>query len=374
MLIASIQNKATKKDKDMSDISQDNKNKIPEAEAQEMMRSLLHKEGTWVEWGQICHKLQKAGYSSQQIFEDTGFQNSQQNMVIVASQVYDNLVQHGVAPEVLEYYQGPRSDVLHEFRLLNQKQRVEASLLAYDKRLNIDGAHIVTKAMRDVSRMSQLPESFTNHPGDWVAYLSWKRAQSQKDLQQRSRLIAQGLKFAHSASARSAIEKLLSDFSVVKAVSEPLLPLYRLETEDELPRIVPLAGSYPLSSQEIATVNEVENQQPFGNITAKDGSYVPIPGWQVVLKAQDPIAYFCSSDRLPKSLSGRVEEVLIMLDRANTTWDVNSYFVVEIDGKLEVHWFETEPTEKIVGQLALILRPKKILDEGNLTQPWQMDD
>ena len=358
----------------MSSIPQDSKDKISEAEAQEMLRSLLHKEGTWVEWGQTCQKLQKAGYSTQQIFEDTGFQNSQQNMVIVASQVYNNLVRDGVAPEVLEYFKGPRSDVLHEFRLLNQEQRVEAANLAYEKQLNIDGAHLVTKAMRDVSRISQLPESFTNHPGDWVAYLSWKRAQSQKDLQQRSRLIAQGLKFAHSASAREAIEKLLSDFNIVKAVSEPLLPLYRLETEDELPRIVPLAGSYPLSSHEIAKVNQIKNQQPFGNITSKDGSYVPVPGWQVALKAKDPIAYFCSSDRLPKSLSGRVEEVLIMLDRANTTWNVNSYFVVETDGKLEIHWFETEPTEKIVGQLVLILRPKRILDEGNLTQPWQMDD
>ena len=358
----------------MNDTPQDNKDKISEAEAKEMMRSLLHKEGNWVTWGQTCHKLQKAGYSSQQIFEDTGFQNSQQNLVIVASQVYENLVRDGVAPEVLEYFQGPRSDVLHEFRLLNQTQRVDAANLAYDKRLDIDGAHLVTKAMRDVSRISQLPESFTNHPGDWVAYLSWKRAQSQKDLQQRARLIAQGLKFAHSASAREAIEKLLSDFNVVKSASEPLLPLYRLETEDELPRIVPLAGTYPVGSQDIAGVRQVEVQQPFGNIIAKDGAYVPVPGWQVVLKAQDPITYFCQSDRLPKSLSGKVEKVLVMLDRANTAWNVNSYFVVEIDGKLEIKWFENEPAAKIVGQLVLILRPKKILDEGNLTQPWQMDD
>ena len=358
----------------MSSIPQDSKDQISEAEAQELMRSLLHKEGTWVEWGQVCQKLQKAGYSTQQIFETTGFQNSQQNLVIVASQVFGNLVANGVAPEILEYFKGPRSDVLHEFRFLNQTQRVEAALLAYNKRLDIDGAHLVTKAIKDVSRMSQLPEAFTDCPGDWVAYLSWKRAKSQKDLQQRSRLIAQGLKFADSQSAREAIEKLLSDFSIAKAVSEPLLPLYRLEIEEALPRIVPLAGKYPLSREQIAAVQQVEIQQPFGNIDASGGSYVPIPGWQVVLKAQDPVAYLCKSDRLPKSLSGRVEEVLIVLDRANTTWDVNSYFVVEIDGNLEIRWFETQPTESIVGQLVLVLRPKKILDENNIIEPWQMDD
>jgi hypothetical protein len=355
-------------------MSQDSQVKMSEAEAQELMRSLLHKEGSWVEWGQGCQQLQKAGYSTQRIFEDTGFQNSQQNLVIVASQVFDNLVKAEVAPEVLDYFKGPRSDVLYEFRVLNQQQRVDASLLAYDKRIDIDGAILISKAIKDVSRMSQLPEAFTNHPGDWVAYLAWKRAKAQKDLQQRSRLIAQGLKFAHSSTAREAIEKLLSDFTVINSVSEPLLPLYRLELEEELPRIVPLAGSYPLGSQAISTVEQVEIQKSFSQIKAKGGAYVPIPGWQVVLKAEDPVGYLCPSNLLPKYLGGNVEEVLVILDRANRAWDVNSYFVVEIEDKLELRWFETAPEEPIIGQLVLILRPKKILDESNITQPWQMDD
>lgn len=358
----------------MNDQPQNSQVQISETEAQELMRSLLHKEGSWVEWGQICQKLQKAGYSTQRIFEDTGFQNSQQNLVIVAAQVYDNLVQADLAPEVLDYFKGPRSDVLYEFRVLSQAQRVDASLLAYDKRINIDGALLVSKAIKDVSRMSQLPEAFTNHPGDWVAYLSWKRAKGQKDLQQRSRLIAQGLKFAHSSSAREAIEKLLSDFTVVKTVSEPLLPLYRLELEEELPRIVPLAGSYPLTGKDIAAIEPVEIQQPFSQIKASSGAYIPIPGWQVVLKAEDPVGYLCPSDILPKYLGGNVEEVLVILDRANKIWDNKSYFVLEIENKLELRWSETEPESPIIGQLVMILRPKKILDEGNLTQPWQMDD
>lgn len=358
----------------MSNAPQNSQTPISEAEAKALMRSLLHKEGSWVEWGQNCQKLQKAGYSSQKIFEDTGFQNSQQNLIIVAAQVFDNLVGANVASEVLTYFKGPRSDVLYEFRVLNQQQRVAAALLAYDKRIDVDGAHLVARAIKDVSRMSQLPEAFTNHPGDWVAYLSWKRAKGQKDLQQRSRLIAQGLKFAHSATAREAVEKLLSDFSVVTSATEPLLPLYRLEQEEELPRIVPLAGSYPLNSQTIAAANKVAIEQPFGQIEVGSGTYVPIPGWQVVLKAKDPVGYLCPSDRLPKQLGGKVEEVLIIIDRANRDWDINSYFVVEIENNLELRWFESEPAEPIVGQLVLILRPKKILDEGNIIEPWQMDD
>jgi len=355
-------------------MSQDSQVQMSETEAQELMRSLLHKENTWVEWGQGCQKLQKAGYSTQRIFEDTGFQNSQQNLVIVAAQVFNNLVSANVEPEVLDYFRGPRSDVLYEFRVLNQQERVNAGLLAYDKKINIDGAALVAKAIKDVSRMSQLPEAFTNHPGDWVAYLSWKRAKSQKDLQQRSRLIAQGLKFAYSPTAREAIEQLLSDFSVINSASEPLLPLYRLELEEELPRIVPLVGSYPMSSQELSAVKQIEIQEPFSHIKADGGAYVPIPGWYVVLKAIDPVGYLCPSNLLPKYLGGKVEEVLVIVDRAKKTWDVNSYSVVEIEGKVEIRWSDSQPEDPIIGQLALILRPKKIFDEGNLTQPWQMDD
>ena len=207
-----------------------------------------------------------------------------------------------------------------------------------------------------------------------MAYMSWKRARRKKDLQERSRLIAQGLKFAHSQTAREALEQLLSDFSVVKSVTAPILPLYRLELEEELPRIVPLAGSYPLSRQEIEAVEKVKIQQPFSSINVERGTFVPIPGWQAVLKADAPVAYLCPSDRLPRSMAGKVEEVLIIVDRSSREWDVNSYFVVEIEGKAEVRWLENPTDAPIVGQLVLILRPKKILDENNIIEPWQMDD
>lgn len=360
----------------MNNSPQNQQEQLDETTVQELMRSLLHKEGTWIEWGKNCQILQKAGYSPSQIFEETGFQASQQNLIIVAAQVYDTLVKSGVEKKILEYFQGPKSDILYEFRVLNQQQRVAASLLAYDKQLDVDEAHQIAKIIQDVSRLSQLPEAFTNHPGDWVAYMSWKRARQKKDLQERSRLIAKGLKFAHSPTARIEIEKLLSDFTVVSTATAPLLPLYRLELEEELPRIVPLVGSYPLTRQVIEAANSVKINEPFANIQVSEGTFVPVPGWQAVLKASDPVSYLCPSDRLPKSLTGRVEQVLVIIDRASREWDLNSYFLVEVDGNVELQWLETAPnnSDLIVAQLVLVLRPKRILDENNLIEPWQMDD
>lgn len=354
---------------------QESTTKLSQAEAQELMRSLLHKEGSWADWGKACLQLQKSGYSTSEIFEATGFQASQQNLVIVAAQVYGSIAEANLDKEVLAYYRGPRSDVLHEFRILNQEQRAAAAQLAYDKKLDVDGAHQVAKAVKDFSRLSQLPPGFTSHPGDAVAYGCWKNARRKKDLQDRSRLIAQGLKFAHSQTARESIEKLLSDFTVTVAHTAPLLPIYRLESENELPYIIPLAGTFPLTRQTLEAVTQVTREEPFGNIkVTAGGSFVPVPGWQAILKASDPVGIFWSSDRLPASISGKVEQVLVIIDRAIKTWDVNSYFLVEIDNKLELQWFEEIPNLDIIGQLVLIMRPKRILDENNILEPWQMDD
>lgn len=354
---------------------QESQTNLSTEEAQELMRSLLHKEGSWVDWGKVCQQLQKAGYSAQKIFEETGFQASQQNLVIVASQVYNSISQADLAEEVLKYFQGPRSDVLHEFRILNQSQRVAAAQLAYEKKLDVDGAHQVARAVKDFSRLSQLPPGFTKHPGDAVAYLCWKNARQKKDLQARSRLIAQGLKFAHSQTAREKIETLLSDFTVIPTSTAPLLPIYRLESENELPYIVPLAGSFPLTRPQIEAVAQITREEPFGNIKIKgDAAVVPLPGWQAILKATDPVGFFERSDRLPASVSGKTEQVLVIIDRAIQEWNVNSYFLVETEDKLELQWFEEAPELNIIGQLVLIMRPKKILDENNITEPWQMDD
>lgn len=349
--------------------------KLSDVEIQEKMRSLLHKEGTWIDWGKTCQELQKAGCKAADIFEGTGFQASQQNLVIVAAQVYDNVAAGGVEESVLRYFQGPKSDVLYEFRILNQQQRVSAAKLACDKQCDIDEAHEIAKTIKEVSLLSQLPGGFTNHPGDMVAYLCWKRARQKKDLQQRSRLIAKGLKFAASESARKAIEKLLSDFTVDSSKTAPILPVYRLELEEELPRIIPLITTSPLTSKDIEGVSAIEIQEPFRSINLTvPGSFVPVPGWQLVLKAVDPIAFTTTSDRLPKYLSGNVEPVLVIIDRAAKKWDINGYFLVESTPEPELQWFENPPESQILGQLVLVMRPKKIIDEGNITQPWQMDD
>jgi hypothetical protein len=66
--------------------------------------------------------------------------------------------------------------------------------------------------------------------------------------------------------------------------------------------------------------------------------------------------------------------VLLVIDRVLAEWDVNNYYLVERDNSVFLQWFDSSPDVTILGQLVLILRAKNILDEKNITEPWQMDD
>lgn len=341
----------------------------------ELLRSLRRKEGTWAEWATACMQLQKAGYSPQQIFEETGFEPIQQNQIVVAGQVYSSILNVGVADEVRSRFERTGSDTLYEFRILTEGDRAAAATLIVEKGIDSEGAKEVARALKDYSWMSKPPENFTADPGDAVAYHYWKLAKQQSDMQARSRLIANGLRFASSPTARSQVEKLLTDFTVTRSRPTPLLPFYRLDSEDAMPRVLPVVGKLPLSPTDLQAVPIVEEAGAFGFVRFEgSGAWVGIPGWQVVLAAEDPVAILADPDRLPSDPSGKREEVLVIADRAQREWQPDSYFLVDRDSQLEIQWFENEPIEPILGRILIVLRPKKILDENLAKDPWQIDE
>ena len=336
--------------------------------------ALRRKQGSWVEWGQACQQLQKAGQSPQSIFEATGFEPIQQNQVIVAAQVYEVLLQAS-EPEVLAHFEQRGSDILYEFRVLTQSERVAAAQFAYQHKFDSDEAHEITKALKDFSRLSKVPEAFTDHPGDAVAHQSWLQARQKSDLQERSRLIAKGLRYVHSDTARRELEKLLTDFSLVKQQPAPRLPLYRLESEEDLPRILPLVGKLPLPAEALKAVPLIEAQEPFQTVTfAGEGAWVPLPGWQVLLSAEDPVALLSPGSALPMPPEQASQEVLVVVDRAQRTWDSQSYFAVSAEGQIEIQWFTEAPSVTILGRVVLVVRPKRILDESLTKELWLTDE
>ncbi|MDX2100135.1 MAG: RuBisCO accumulation factor 1 [Leptolyngbyaceae cyanobacterium bins.59] len=346
----------------------------PAEDLEQLILLLRRKQGTWVEWGQACQTLQKAGYNPQQIFEDTGFEPIQQNQVIVAAQVYGTLIQGGATPEVLVHFERKGSDILYELRVLTQTDRISAAALVLEKSLDVDEAHELAKAVKDFSRLAGLPDGYTNHPGDAIAHQSWKLARQKSDLQERSRLIARGLKFAHSPTARKQIESLLTDFTVVTAKAAPRLPMYRLESEEEMPRLIPVVGRMPLTREDFQAVPLAEEEGAFRLVKFSGmGAWVALPGWQVVVVAEEPVALLCTHQELP-TLDGQPGDFLVVIDRAKREWNSYSYYVVDVGGELQVNWFEEAPDLTILGQVILVMRPKNVLEEGTAKDLWQIDE
>ncbi|MBD2772872.1 RuBisCO accumulation factor 1 [Iningainema tapete] len=343
--------------------------------AQELLRQLRQKQGNWVEWGSAIAKLQKAGYNPQDIFEATGFEQIQQNQVVVGAQVYNSLVSAGASGAAQSHYAQRGSDVLYELRLLTQQERAAAAELTFQHKIDADEAREIARAIKDFSYLGTQPPGFENHPGDAIAYQCWKLARQNTDLQQRSRLIAKGLKFAHSQTARQQIEQLLTDFSVVPKRPAPTLPFYRLESEAELPRVVPVVGELPLTPKDLQAIPLIEEIGSFRMVKfAGEQAWVPLPGWQTLLSAEDPVAIMCNSDRLPTQTPTTPEPVLVVVDRAQRQWDAGSYFVVDNSSELDFQWFETAPQVPILGRIIVIVRPKKILDEELTKDSWQIDE
>jgi Rubisco Assembly chaperone C-terminal domain/Rubisco accumulation factor 1 alpha helical domain/Rubisco accumulation factor 1 helix turn helix domain len=343
--------------------------------AQELLRKLRQKQGNWVEWGQAIAHLQKNGYNPQEIFEATGFEPIQQNQVVVGSQVYNSLEQGGASEATRSHYATRGSDILYELRLLTHEERAAAADLTFEHKLDMDEARDVAKAIKEFSRFRVLPAGFSAHPGDAVAYNVWKLARQNTDLQQRSRLIAKGLRFANTQTARQQIEQLLTDFTVVGNRPAPLLPFYRLDSEEELPRIIPLVGELPLTPNDLKAVPLVTEIQPFRMVKfTGEQTWVPLPGWQVLLSAEDPVVILANSDRLPNQTHNQPAQVLLVIDRAQRQWDASSYFIVDNFGELDIQWFETASEIPLLGKLIIILRPKRILDEEITKDSWQIDE
>ncbi|MBE7381098.1 MAG: hypothetical protein F6J95_006780 [Leptolyngbya sp. SIO1E4] len=348
----------------------------PSGDVDTLVTQLRRKQGHWVDWGKACQALQKTGMSPQKIFEETGFEPIHQNQVIVAAQVYGSLVAANAPESVQAHFQSRGSDLLYELRVLSQADRARAAELALDQGLDADTIKDVAKALKEYSYLKEPPHGFTDTAGDAVAYNYWKLARQQSDLQARSRLIAQGLRFATSDNARQHIEKLLTDFTVVKSRPAPSLPAYRLETDSELPYIIPVAGEWPLTSDEFSAVPVAQPEDPFGIVKFQGtGAWAPIPGWQVILQAEDPVGILAQVHQLPNVQNpDSTEPVLLIVDRAQRDWDADSYWLADQDGTLTLQWFAESTMLKILGKLLIVMRPKRILDESYTRELWQFEE
>jgi hypothetical protein len=340
-----------------------------------LLLMLRRKESNWVEWGKACQQLQKAGLKPQEIFEATGFEPIHQNQIIVGAQVFDSMMAVGVAPATETHYRRVGSDSLYELRILSQVGRAATADYLHSRNIDSEGSKEVAKAFREFSYLRQPPDGFTHHPGDAVAYQYWRYIKQQTDLTEKTRLIARGLMFAHSQGARTQIEKLLTALTAPPQRPAPPVPIYRLEADEELPRTVPVAGSFPIATSILADVPKITATGAFQIVNHNwVGGWVSFPGWGVLCQAEDPIAIISDRENLPLKIANPAAETIVILDRAVTEWNEFNYFAIDRDGHLAIEWFDSPPTVPILAKLVLVIHPKRPIDPDNPKDIWELED
>ncbi len=350
----------------------DQPNPADDFDAEAALLRLRRKEGNWVEWGQACQRLQKEGYNSQQIFEASGFEPIHQNQIIVAAQVFSSMTEVGIQPATETHYSRVGSDSLYELRILSKEDRAAVADFLQERSINSEGSKEVVKAVKEFADLRQWPEGFSNHPGDAVAYQYWRYAKQQNDLMEKTRLVARSLLFAHTPTARQQVEKLLGAVDL-PARAKPTLPLHRLESDEDLPRFVAVAGKLPIASQVLTDSPTAQILNAFGVVSPTGKHWVGLPGWQTVSAAINPVVVFIVNRELIPDAE-TAEELLVLIDRAVTDWDEYKYFAVDRAGQVAVEWFSSAPTEPILGQVVLVLRPKRLLTTGNQHDLWQTEE
>jgi hypothetical protein len=353
-----------------------------DSQTAQLLQRLRRKEGTWQDWGQGCQHLQKAGHSPQAIFEATGIEPIHQNQLIIAVQVAQSLRAGNASPSVLAYFQERGSDLLYELRVLSQRDRVAAATLIVEKQLDGATVHEVCRALKTMSYQKGESEDFTDTLGDRIGHYYWQLARQQRDLAQRSRLIAHGFRFVDSEKGRRALEALLTDLTVVSATPQPRLPLYRLETAEELPYLIPVAGCAPLTAAALTAVPALKPTGAFSLVDVERPlTVVALPGWQVLLNAIDPVALLWPVAELPAELPSSdnlipITQVLLIVDRGRQEWQGDRYLLIEetTAEPLRLAWYPQAPSAPILGQLLLVLRPAQILDNTVNRELWLLEE
>ncbi len=84
------------------------------------------------------------------------------------------------------------------------------------------------------------------------------------------------------------------------------------------------------------------------------------------------VLFAVNKDLIPDA--DQEEELLILVDRASQAWDEYKYFALDRAGQLVIEWCAAPPTEAILGQVVLVLRPKRLLATGDADDRWQIEE
>ncbi|GFP81758.1 rubisco accumulation factor 1 chloroplastic [Phtheirospermum japonicum] len=140
---------------------------------------LSNRLGSWFEYAPLITALIQEGFTSSTLEEITGVASIEQNLLVVAAQVRDSLVEFA-DDETVSYFGSPGSpEILYEIRILNNPQRVTAARFIIDNGFDRKKAEELARSIKDFPRRygDRGWDYFDeNSPGDCLAFMYFRQA------------------------------------------------------------------------------------------------------------------------------------------------------------------------------------------------------
>ncbi|KAK9784877.1 hypothetical protein WJX73_008467 [Symbiochloris irregularis] len=275
----------------------------PDAEAddmiepQEMLRSLRDQSASWHELAGFLTLLARAGYDSAAIEADTGIERVQQNVTLVAGQVYQSLADgEKIGSDVMQFYDTEGSEMLlYELRFLGNDLRITAARYIAEQGLEAPAARVLAKAMKEHVRREGPAFGFSTAPGDSLAYKYYRDAIETRREKEKEQLLQKALEAATTESARTAVANLMQQEPEAEpSLEQPPLQVVRLSGEQSAFRAVPVISALSEASpSSIASVPRARQQGDF-NFFFVDQSmagfpWAVLPAWHSLMVARSPV-------------------------------------------------------------------------------------
>jgi len=271
-----------------------------------MLRRLGARAAPWYDMADLLNTLNRKGYDSNIIEEMADIPRPVQSMWVVASNVYRSFAD---SPELsasdLAYFEpADRAECLIDLRNVLVVRRAAAAKYIAENQLDTQDSAVLARSIKEHERKRSGYQSFSEDPGDCLAFKYWRDAQETKNPDQIAKFVKLGTACAVSDSARAALKGLLgqSDDEIgdgsgdhVLTTYDAVLPMPPLTADETSFRMLPVAGELSqVSPDDILAAPKAVTEGIFQMFVVPQGGvgvkWLPAPMWTVIQKLKSPVA------------------------------------------------------------------------------------
>ncbi|KAK1409404.1 hypothetical protein QVD17_35930 [Tagetes erecta] len=356
---------------------------------------LANRLGLWYEYAPLIPPLIQEGFDPSTLEEITGIAGAEQSRLVVGAQVHDSLVQSGLDPQILQFYDNDGAGLLYEIRLLNATQRAAAARYMVEKKFEVGDANELARAIKDFPRRQgdRGWDCFDyTLPADCLAFMYYRQALENRDSELKTAALEKALSVAVSEEAKTWITKELDgneegaegkDGGVADGVKVPVVRLNLGEiAEATVVAVLPVCRADDRGKEVAEAPWEYGSKGEFGIVEGEKewSKWVVLPAWQPVVKVKrgGVVVAFSDARALPWRVNRwyKEEAILVVVDRGQKeVVSDDGFYMALIEDKLKVERGSTlkeKGRSECLGSVVIVVRPPREDTENEFAEEdWE---